>query len=166
MGMPSTCTTKCGDGIVAGTEKCDDNNIMTGDGCDDQCAVEQGWQCQGNPSVCNPICGDGITAGNEECDDSNLVSLDGCSATCKVDVFDETEVNDTVAQANGPFTPDVLIRGSVKPGTDVDVFAIDVPATADLSIETFGRERARQLQQHRHRSDVPRAGWNDGSRRR
>lgn len=33
---------KCGDGIVTGTETCDDGNYIDGDGCNMQCEVEIG----------------------------------------------------------------------------------------------------------------------------
>ncbi|MFS8066856.1 MAG: DUF4215 domain-containing protein, partial [Byssovorax sp.] len=84
-------------------------------------------------------CGDGTINGSESCDDGNLVELDGCSSACKIDSFSESGSNDTVATANGPFTPSpgLVLHGSIQPGADVDVFAIVLPATADLHIETF-----------------------------
>jgi cysteine-rich repeat protein len=137
-GEASVCTTTCGDGIVAGPEACDDANTATGDGCDDTCKVENGWTCTGTPlSTCVTTCGDGIKAGAEQCDDGNTKSLDGCNAVCKIDVFNETEPNDTSAQANGPFSYDVLVHGAVKPGADPDWFAIQLTGTADLTLETF-----------------------------
>jgi large repetitive protein len=39
------CVTKCGDGILAGTETCDDGNLVNGDGCDSTCLIEFGWAC-------------------------------------------------------------------------------------------------------------------------
>jgi cysteine-rich repeat protein len=74
----------------------------------------------------------------EGCDDGNGQSLDGCSSNCVVDGFDEVEVNDTLAEANGPYGAGVLLRGSIKPGSDVDYFAFLVPEVADLHLETFG----------------------------
>jgi len=136
-GMPSMCTPVCGDGIKAGFEECDDGNPIAGDGCDAGCEVEPGYTCAGSPSACATTCGDGVKAGAEQCDDGNAVDLDGCSAACEIDVFDEQEPNDTAAQANGPFAPGVIVHGSVKPGADPDFFAIQLPATADLHVETF-----------------------------
>src|SRR5262249_52894270 len=118
-------------------EQCDDGNTTAGDGCDASCKLESGWTCMGTPSVCSTTCGDGIKAGTEQCDDGNTVSLDGCSSTCQIDVFDEMEPNDTPAQANGPYGYSVLIHGNVKPGTDVDWFAIKLANTTDLTLETF-----------------------------
>ena len=40
----SSCTSKCGDGIVLG-EECDDGNAGGGDGCSKDCKVESGWTC-------------------------------------------------------------------------------------------------------------------------
>ena len=138
-GMPSACTPICGDGLIALGEACDDKNLTPGDGCNATCKPEAGYTCAGAPSVCTTTCGDGIKVGAELCDDGNLVELDGCSSTCKVDSFTESGSNDSVATANGPYTPSpgLIIHGTIQPGSDVDVFAIVVPATADLHLETF-----------------------------
>jgi fibro-slime domain-containing protein len=40
----SSCTSKCGDGIVL-DEDCDDGNAGSGDGCSKDCKVEPGWTC-------------------------------------------------------------------------------------------------------------------------
>src|SRR5262249_29501951 len=82
---PSTCTSTCGDGIVASNEQCDDGNVVDKDGCDHTCKTETDFTCINEPSVCTSTCGDGILASNEECDDDNLVDHDGCSATCKIE---------------------------------------------------------------------------------
>jgi len=39
------CTTKCGDGLIIGTEQCDDGNAVSGDGCSATCQVEAGFTC-------------------------------------------------------------------------------------------------------------------------
>jgi len=61
---------RCGDGIIYGTEQCDDGNTTSGDGCSATCRSE--------------FCGDGVVqaARGESCDDGNTTSGDGCSATC------------------------------------------------------------------------------------
>ena len=129
----------CGDGAVDLGEGCDDGNTISSDGCDPLCKPEQGFDCAGSPSVCKSTCGDAKVAIDELCDDANLLELDGCSSTCKIDSFTESGSNDTVATANGPFTPSpgLILHGTIQPGTDADVFAIVVPATADLRLETF-----------------------------
>lgn len=129
----------CGDGAVSNGEGCDDGNTISGDGCDPLCTTESGFDCVGAPSVCKSTCGDGVKAGAELCDDNNLVDLDGCSSLCQPDTFSETEPNGTAATANGPFTPSpgLVVHGSLQPGADVDVFAIVLPATVDLRVETF-----------------------------
>ena len=83
-GSPSSCSTTCGDGIIAGTETCDDGNVSGGDGCSAVCVIELGWGCTGEPSACNTVCGDNITAGSETCDDGNTVGGDGCEADCTI----------------------------------------------------------------------------------
>jgi fibro-slime domain-containing protein len=40
----TSCTSKCGDGIVLG-EECDDGNAASGDGCSKECRKEPGWTC-------------------------------------------------------------------------------------------------------------------------
>jgi cysteine-rich repeat protein len=45
-------TSSCGDGTITGTETCDDGGSTSGDGCSASCAVEVGWECQGQPSRC------------------------------------------------------------------------------------------------------------------
>ena len=61
---------RCGDGIIYGTEQCDDGNTTAGDGCSAICRLE--------------VCGDGVVqaARGESCDDGNTTAGDGCSATC------------------------------------------------------------------------------------
>jgi cysteine-rich repeat protein len=134
---PSPCASSCGDGVVASNEQCDDHNTTSLDGCSSTCHTETGWTCAGDPTACSAICGDGLVVGPEACDDGNTTSFDGCSSTCYVDLFNEAEPNNTVAQANGPYTPDVRIRARIVAPNDVDVFAIKLTATTDLSIETF-----------------------------
>jgi fibro-slime domain-containing protein len=40
----TSCTSKCGDGIVL-DEDCDDGNAASGDGCSKDCKKEDGWTC-------------------------------------------------------------------------------------------------------------------------
>jgi len=70
----------CGDGVIWGAEECDDGNSVSGDGCSASCAVEAGFECDGQPSVCELMCsdgdGDGYSAQNagcgpQDCDDAN-----------------------------------------------------------------------------------------------
>jgi len=75
----------CGDGELSPDEECDDGNTEDGDGCSSNCAVEEGWLCDGELSVCNPICGDGRVRGDEGCDDGNIEGGDGCSEVCDVE---------------------------------------------------------------------------------
>lgn len=44
------CVTKCGDGIILGSEACDSGNVNS-PGCVN-CQVTAGWICSGQPSVC------------------------------------------------------------------------------------------------------------------
>ena len=75
----------CGDGSISAVEACDDGDVAPGDGCDGSCAVEAGFDCQGEPSTCTPICGDGVLAGAETCDDSGTDPGDGCDGSCAVE---------------------------------------------------------------------------------
>jgi fibro-slime domain-containing protein len=44
----TSCTSKCGDGIILG-EECDDGNQASGDGCSKDCKKEAGWTCTQPP---------------------------------------------------------------------------------------------------------------------
>lgn len=75
----------CGNGTLDSGEACDDWNGSSGDGCSASCAVEAGFECQGEPSICHAICGDGVLAGDEVCDDGDSIDGDGCAANCEVE---------------------------------------------------------------------------------
>jgi cysteine-rich repeat protein len=91
--MNDSCSTICGDGIIAGMEECDDANTISGDGCSYTCANENcsaictcdGWGFPFVNGICTPICGDTLIRGVEECDDGNVANYDGCSSGCKVE---------------------------------------------------------------------------------
>jgi len=111
---PSTCTSECGDGIVASNEACDDGEMNGVDygGCSDTCQLtpfcgdgivqedfgevcDDGLNLGGSASACSPgcmemggRCGDGVTQTElgEQCDDGNTESGDGCSAECLIEL--------------------------------------------------------------------------------
>lgn len=66
----STCTSDCGDGIVASDEECDDG---VNDGGYNEC----GPGCK-----LGERCGDGVRQDPEDCDDGNFTSGDGCEPGC------------------------------------------------------------------------------------
>jgi fibro-slime domain-containing protein len=68
----STCSTTCGDGIVAGSEVCDDGkNDGSYGGCMPGCKARA------------PFCGDKTLNGTEQCDDgTNLVTYGGATKVC------------------------------------------------------------------------------------
>ena len=80
----------CGDGLVNDDETCDDGNAISGDGCNAECALEEGYTCQGMPSICTPdpverTCTNmieaapGIYQGNtQECDSTYDTVSGGC----------------------------------------------------------------------------------------
>jgi cysteine-rich repeat protein len=81
-----------------------------------------------------PKCGDGIRDSGEECDDGNPNPGDGCSATCTIE-SDETEPNDTVAQANSYVDQ---FHAQIKPSGDVDVVKVTLPSSGSaLTADTF-----------------------------
>lgn len=41
IGLPSTCKTVCGDGIIAGKEECDDGNDENDDICTNKCKINK-----------------------------------------------------------------------------------------------------------------------------
>lgn len=106
----------CGDTIVQLGEECDDGNLINGDGCEDDCTV-------------TPVCGDGSIQTGEECDDGGTTNGDGCDSLCQFEgnVCVETEVNNTIAQANvGPMC--TAWNGSITTVGDVDYYAVNVAA--------------------------------------
>lgn len=82
-------------------------------------------------------CGDGTLGGDETCDDGGAIAGDGCNALCRDEAQSELEPNGDVASASGPFVPDVTLAAAFTTPGDVDVFALDVPAVARLSLATF-----------------------------
>ncbi|CAK69158.1 unnamed protein product (macronuclear) [Paramecium tetraurelia] len=94
------CVTKCGDGIVVGSEQCEDQNSIQYDGCYEckyqcdnlcsNCQKGECFECQVgyylNGQKCETKCGDGIKIGQELCDDYNDIARDGCTS-CKPDPF-------------------------------------------------------------------------------
>jgi fibro-slime domain-containing protein len=75
----STCSSNCGDGIVASHEACDlgkANNIGAYGGCNADCTLA-------------PYCGDGKVNGSEQCDDGVNANVygsnaSGCAPGCKI----------------------------------------------------------------------------------
>jgi fibro-slime domain-containing protein len=109
----STCSTICGDGIVAGNEVCDDGIndgryggcmpgcLQRGPYCGDKVTENPPEQCDdgsnvstygGASRVCGPgcvfapYCGDGIASNGEQCDEgtSNGSGYGHCTAACKL----------------------------------------------------------------------------------
>jgi len=85
--MPSSCTSTCGDGVVASNEACDDGNTVSGDGCNATCTSTE-------------VCGNGFLDPGEPCDDGNLDELDGCLSTCQTDI-DLDGVSDVADACDG-----------------------------------------------------------------
>jgi len=84
----AACPVSCR--AATGPHPCDDGNLVDGDGCNSDCAVEDGWHCDGgswsSADTCVvKQCGDGRRIATEQCDDGNDVSGDGCSSTCEVE---------------------------------------------------------------------------------
>jgi cysteine-rich repeat protein len=96
-----------------------------------------------------PVCGDGVLnpadgplTPAEQCDDGNNTNGDGCSDSCQIEFVAEIEPNDdgspdqqdglpvdagndfSAANAQGPFTDDVLLRGALRAAGDEDYFSI------------------------------------------
>ncbi len=80
------------------------------------------------------VCGNGYLEPGEGCDDGNLIPGDGCTASCGFEGIDELEPNAVAAQAQLLPARQVVRAGLATP-TDVDVFAVDVPAGAHLAVQ-------------------------------
>ncbi|HYH96122.1 DUF4215 domain-containing protein, partial [Hyalangium sp.] len=95
------------------------------------------------------VCRDGRITAPESSDDGNEVAGDGCSTSCSVESgwrcagepsrchLVEVEPNNSLANATAaPLLP-LWIRGAITPGTDVDVFRLNLSGVADLRLDTF-----------------------------
>ncbi len=84
-------------------------------------------------------CGNAVTEGREQCDDGNMLETDGCDVGCRINTFlDETEPNDdgsvmtggtlgndfSSTMTNGPISGPLVIRGSLVPAGDEDVYLL------------------------------------------
>lgn len=92
-----------------------------------------------NVEILAPGCGDGVPQIGEECDDGNAATGDGCDPACTLEVgyCSEVEPNETTAtatDANGC----TFMFASIGMVNDQDYFSVDVPAGADLRVETYG----------------------------
>ena len=116
----------CGDSLVDAPEQCDDGNTVTGDGCSDTCQLEH-------------VCGNGAIEVTEQCDDGNTLPFDGCDAACQLEIVNEIEPNNSAVDAtdNGLFLTQGLIAGAIGASGDKDYFRFNVPANAEVAIETF-----------------------------
>lgn len=112
---PSSCTSTCGDGVIASDEACDDGDANGAEygGCSADCRLtpycgdgivqsEHGEICDdglnlgGTASACAPgcqemggRCGDGVvqTELGEQCDDGNTDAGDGCDEECRFELL-------------------------------------------------------------------------------
>jgi cysteine-rich repeat protein len=124
---PTCQETRCGNGVLEGSEECDDGNFDDGDGCSWKCHDQDpgcgdGVVDEETEEECDPpnlaifclddctltTCGDGVVDEDEECDDGNMVSGDGCTAGCDImpmncgdGVLDPDEECDDGNQENG-----------------------------------------------------------------
>lgn len=107
-------------------------------------------------------CGDGVVSSSEECDDNNTTNGDGCTSQCLFETlsprsFVESEPNEdgtptvsntvngndfSIVNADGPFTTDAFVFGSIGALGDEDVFKITNPtgATQSMRVEVFSQE--------------------------
>jgi cysteine-rich repeat protein len=129
----------CGDGRVSPGEECEPANSAT---CDEK--------CQRIAS-----CGDGLVDLPELCDDGNTADNDACPSDCAAINFAiESEPNDdgtpntnaslfgndfSAANADGPFTQDILISAAIAQSGDEDVFLVQNPLSAPVRVraDTF-----------------------------
>ena len=86
------------------------------------------------------ICDDGILQWPETCDPGTSLPTATCSDLCQLFPVTETEPNNNIALANGPYTDDTLISASIATANDVDVFAVRNALAGSVSIafETHG----------------------------
>lgn len=93
----------------------------------------------------NPSCGNGIVepSNREQCDDGNLVETDACRSDCIENSvrFTETEPNNQINQANQlSVTPGgalTIVSAAFASATDVDIFEVNLPANAQIDLQTY-----------------------------
>ena len=81
------------------------------------------------------VCGDGVLQWPETCDPGGALPTAGCSEQCQLYPVAETEPNNSIATANGPYTQDALISASISQSADVDLFAVRNPVAGSIAIE-------------------------------
>ena len=81
------------------------------------------------------VCGDGIMQWPETCDPGTALPTSKCSDLCQLFPVSETESNDNIGLANGPYTDDTLVSASISTSDDVDVFAVRNTLAGSVSIE-------------------------------
>jgi cysteine-rich repeat protein len=131
-------TTKCGDGIVDGTEQCDPPGVSCTTGgnpgrCDANC------QCQ--PAVC----GNGITEGGEQCDDgaANGTPGDLCDANCQTvkTANQSASAGGTVSTASGATSTFPVAASVTTPNAGTVTIAVTSNATSPpAGVEFIGKE--------------------------
>jgi cysteine-rich repeat protein len=146
----------CGNGVREGNEVCDRADLG-GQTCQSENFINGTLACAADcksfdTSGCNG-CGNGILNPGEQCDDGNTTPGDFCSPTCQLEIAPtpESEPNDNGGPRlggsgtqgnnfsstvfNGPFTSDTIITGSLEPAGDEDVFAIQNPTAAAITVD-------------------------------
>lgn len=103
------------------------NVSYSANGCNSSSIIS--WSAQ------KVVCGDGVMQWPETCDPGNPLPTAGCSAQCQLLPVAETEPNNSIAAANGPYMQDTLISAAISQPDDVDYFAVRNPIAGSIAIE-------------------------------
>jgi cysteine-rich repeat protein len=103
------------------------NISYSANGCNSSSIIS--WSAQ------KVVCGDGVMQWPETCDPGNPLATAGCSTQCQLLPVAETEPNNSIATANGPYVQDTLISAAISQPDDVDYFAVRNPIAGSIAIE-------------------------------
>jgi len=103
------------------------NISYSANGCNSSSIIS--WNAQ------KVVCGDGVLQWPETCDPGGALPTAGCSEQCQLFPMTETEPNNSITTANGPYTQDTLISAAISQPDDVDLFAVRNPVAGSIAIE-------------------------------
>jgi hypothetical protein len=103
------------------------NISYSANGCNSSSIIS--WNAQ------KVVCGDGVVQWPETCDPGSPLPTADCSEQCQLYPVTESEPNNSITAANGPYTQDTLISAAISQPDDVDLFAVRNPVAGSIAIE-------------------------------
>ena len=149
--------TTCGDGVIDLLESCDDGGSAASDGCSAQCAIEDGYVCDGEPSVCSnnpssavpPAMGDLVLNEFMAADNASDTNCDGVTTGTGDEFIELVNVSTKTLDLTGVTVADSVVMrhtfGAVElaPGEAVVVWNAGTPNCT--GVDTFEVASSGQL---------------------